>query len=163
FTPTRPSMLNARDGILQADQNLNGGANNCAIWTVFARHGMGVSAVGNDGTTHTAATDVPSDCGGACTFSINPTSASYAAGGGSGSVTVTAGAGCAWTATSNASFITITSGSSGSGNGTVNYSVAANTGTGSRNGTMTIAGQTFTVTQAGTGGGGTQLITNGGC
>jgi extracellular elastinolytic metalloproteinase len=160
FTPTRPSMLNARDGILQADQNLNGGANRCAIWTVFARHGMGVSAVGNDGTTHTAATDVPSDCGGACSFSINPTSASYAAAGGTGSVTVTAGAGCAWTASSNASFITITSGSSGSGNGTVNYSVAANTGTGSRNGTMTIAGQTFTVTQAGTGGGGTNVIVN---
>ena len=104
FTPNRPSFLNARDGILQADQNLNGGANRCAIWTVFARHGMGVSAVGNDGTTHTAATDVPVDCGGTCTFSINPTSASQPAGGGTGSVTVTAGAGCAWTAVSNASF-----------------------------------------------------------
>jgi hypothetical protein len=160
FTPTRPSFLNARDGILQADQNLNGGANNCAIWTVFARHGMGVSAVGNDGTTHTAATDVPASCGGTCTFSISPTSASQPAGGGTGSVTVTAGAGCAWTAVSNATFITITSGSSGSGNGTVNYSVAANAGTGSRTGTLTIAGQTFTVTQAGTGGGGTNVIVN---
>jgi Zn-dependent metalloprotease len=160
FTPTHPSFLNARDGILQADQNLNGGANRCAIWTVFARHGMGVSAVGNDGTTHTAATNVPSDCGGSCSFSINPTSASYAAAGGTGSVTVTAGAGCNWTAVSNASFITITSGSSGSGNGSVGYSVAANTGSGSRNGTMTIAGITFTVTQAGTGGGGTNVIVN---
>ena len=127
FTPTRPSFLNARDGILQADQNLNGGANRCAIWTVFARHGMGVSAMGNDGTTHTAATDVPADCGGICSFSINPTSASFAAAGGSGSVTVTTTAGCNWTAVSNNSFITITSGASGSGNGTVNYSVAANT------------------------------------
>lgn len=161
FTPVHPSMLNARDGILQADQNLNGGADNCAIWTVFARHGMGVSAVGNDGTTHTAATNVPASCGGTCSFSINPTSASYAAAGGSGSVTVTAGAGCNWTAVSNATFITITSGSSGSGNGTVNYSVAANTGSGSRNGTMTIAGQTFTVTQAGTGGGANVLVNPG--
>ncbi len=160
FTPIRPSFLNARDGILQADQNLNGGANRCAIWTVFARHGMGVSAVGNDGTTHTAASDVPSECGGTCTYSINPTSASVAAGGGTGSVTVTAGTGCAWTAVSNASFITITSGSSGSGNGSVGYSVASNTGSTSRNGTLTIAGQTFTVTQAGTGGGGTNVIVN---
>jgi Zn-dependent metalloprotease len=160
FTPTRPSFLNARDGILSADQNLNGGANRCAIWTVFARHGMGVSAVGNDGTTHTAATDVPADCGGTCTYSINPTSASYAAAGGSGSVSVTAGAGCAWTAVSNASFITITAGSSGSGNGTVSYSVASNGSTSSRTGTMTIAGQTFTVTQAGTGGGGTNVLVN---
>jgi hypothetical protein len=160
FTPTRPSFLNARDGILQADQNLNGGANRCAIWTVFARHGMGVSAVGNDGTTHTAASDLPSDCGGACTFSISPTSSSQPAGGGSGSVTVTAGAGCAWTAVSNAAFITITGGSSGSGNGTVTYAVAANTATTSRTGTMTIAGHTFTVSQAGTGGGGTNIIVN---
>src|SRR6185312_8057594 len=80
----------------------------------------------NDGTTHTAATDVPADCGGTCSFSINPTSASFAAAGGSGSVTVSTSAGCNWTAASNNSFITVTSGASGSGNGTVNYSVAAN-------------------------------------
>ncbi|HKS39267.1 MAG TPA: M36 family metallopeptidase [Blastocatellia bacterium] len=64
FTPCSPSFLNARDGILQADQAVNGGANRCAIWTVFARHGMGVSATGNNGTTHNAATDVPADCAG---------------------------------------------------------------------------------------------------
>ncbi|HEX8635567.1 MAG TPA: M36 family metallopeptidase [Pyrinomonadaceae bacterium] len=162
FTPSRPSFLNARDGILQADQNLNGGANRCAIWTVFARHGMGVSAVGNDGTTHTAATNVPTDCGGTCSFSISPTSASQPAAGGTGSVSVTAGAGCNWSAVSNATFITITAGASGTGSGTVSYSVAGNTSTASRTGTLTIAGQTFTVTQAGTTGGGVQLITNGG-
>ncbi|HEX8557267.1 MAG TPA: M36 family metallopeptidase [Pyrinomonadaceae bacterium] len=160
FTPTRPSFLNARDGILQADQNLNGGVNRCAIWTVFARHGMGVSAVGNDGTTHTAASDLPSDCGGTCSFSISPSSASFAAAGGSGTVTVTAGAGCGWTAASNAGFIGVTAGASGSGSGTVTYSVGANTGTTSRTGTLTIAGQTFTVTQAGTSGGGAELLVN---
>ena len=160
FTPTRPSFLNARDGILQADQNLNAGANRCAIWTVFARHGMGVSAVGNDGTTHVAATDTPADCGGTCSFSINPTSASFAAAGGSGSVSVTTTAGCNWTAVSNNSFITVTSGASGSGNGTVNYSVAANTGSLSRNGSLTIAGLTHSVTQAGAGGGCTNAIVN---
>lgn len=161
FTPSRPSFLNARDGILQADQNLNAGANRCAIWAVFARHGMGVSAVGNDGTTHTAATNVPTDCGGTCSFSISPTSASVAAAGGSGTVSVTATAGCSWTAVSNASFITVTGGASGTGSGTVSYSVAANGATTSRTGTITIASQTFTVTQAGTtGGGGTELIVN---
>jgi Zn-dependent metalloprotease len=160
FTPTRPSFLNARDGIIQADQNLNGGANRCAIWTVFARHGMGVSAVGNDGTTHVAATDVPADCGGTCSFSINPTSASFAAAGGTGSVTVTTAAGCNWTAASNNSFITVTSGASGSGNGTVSYSVAANTSSLSRNGSLTIAGLTHSVSQAGTGGGCTNAIVN---
>jgi len=121
---------------------------------------MGVSAVGNDGTTHTAASDLPSDCGGTCSYSINPTSASVAATGGSGTVTVTASAGCAWTAASNASFITVTGGASGSGSGTITYSVAANTGTTSRTGTLTIAGQTHTVTQAGTGGGCTNAVVN---
>jgi extracellular elastinolytic metalloproteinase len=64
FTPCSPSFLNARDGILQADQSLNGGANRCRIWTVFARHGMGASATGNNGTQHNAANDVPANCGG---------------------------------------------------------------------------------------------------
>jgi hypothetical protein len=62
-------------------------------------------------------------------------------------VSVTAQAGCTWTATSNTGWISITSGSSGSGNGTVGYSVQANFGTGARTGTLTIAGQTFTVNQ----------------
>jgi hypothetical protein len=122
---------------------------------------MGVSAVGNDGTTHTAATNVPTDCSGTCSFSLNPNSAAFTSGGGTSSVTVTAPAGCAWTAVSNATFITITSGSSGSGNGTVNYSVASNTGTETRNGTMTIAGQTFSVSQTGTSGGANVIVNPG--
>jgi len=82
---------------------------------------------------------------GTCSYSISPSSRSFGLSGGTGSVTVTAGSGCAWTATSNAGFVTITSGASGTGNGTVNYSVGA--ASSSRTGTLTIAGQTFTVTQ----------------
>src|SRR5207247_3489614 len=52
-------------------------------------------------------------------------------------------------AASNAGWITIISGGSGGGNGTVTYTVEANSSTSSRTETMTIAGQTFTVTQAG--------------
>jgi uncharacterized protein (TIGR03437 family) len=85
----------------------------------------------------------------ACSYTIAPASRSFTATAATGSVAVTAGTGCTWTAVSSASWITITSGSSGSGSGTVEYSVAANTGTSSRTGTLTIAGQTFTVTQAG--------------
>jgi hypothetical protein len=88
--------------------------------------------------------------GAPCTFSILPTSQSFSAAGGTGSVAVTAVIGCAWTAVSNDGFITVTSGASGTGNGTVNYSVAPKGDVGSRMGTITIAGQTFTVTQAGT-------------
>ena len=85
----------------------------------------------------------------ACAYSLSVASITPAASGGSYSVTVTAPSGCAWTATSNATWLTITSGVTGSGNGTVNGSVAANTSTASRTGTLTVAGQTFTVNQAG--------------
>ncbi|HEY7500963.1 MAG TPA: BACON domain-containing carbohydrate-binding protein [Vicinamibacterales bacterium] len=90
----------------------------------------------------------PGSGGGSCTFSINPTSAAAAAGGGSGFVTVTTQPGCAWTASSNAAFLTVTSGTPGNGNGSVGYSVGANSNTSPRSGTLTIAGQTFTVNQA---------------
>ena len=45
--------------------------------------------------------------------------------------------------------MTVTSGSSGTGPGTVTYNVTANTSTSPRTGTLTIAGHTVTVTQAG--------------
>jgi len=86
---------------------------------------------------------------GGCSYSISSPSASYGSGGGSGSVSVTAGAGCGWTATSNDGWINITSGSSGTGNGSANYSVTSNSAASSRSGSLTIAGQTFTVTQSG--------------
>jgi uncharacterized protein (TIGR03437 family) len=82
----------------------------------------------------------------ACSYAINPASQSFPASGGSGTVNVTAATGCAWTAGSNATWLTVTSGSSGNGNGAVGFSVAANTGV-ARSSTLTIAGQTFTVTQ----------------
>lgn len=48
-TPSGPSptFLDARDGILAADMATNGGANQCALWTVFAGRGMGTGAVSN--------------------------------------------------------------------------------------------------------------------
>jgi fungalysin metallopeptidase (M36)/pre-peptidase/fungalysin/thermolysin propeptide len=63
-TPCYPSMTDARDAILAADMATNAGANRTAIWTVFARHGMGYSAVGIDGsiitgTRYDAAYDIP--------------------------------------------------------------------------------------------------------
>jgi hypothetical protein len=73
----------------------------------------------------------------------------FGASGGTDTVAVTAPAGCAWTATRNATWITITGGASGSGNGTVTYSVAPYTGKPkNRNGSATIAGQTFSVKQS---------------
>lgn len=42
--PSNPTFLEARDGILTADLALTGGSNQYAIWTAFARRGMGFSA-----------------------------------------------------------------------------------------------------------------------
>jgi hypothetical protein len=82
-----------------------------------------------------------------CTYSINPTARNHVSGGGNGTISLTTDATCPWTAAGNSPFITITSGASGTGSTTVSYSVSANVNTGSRTGTLTIAGQTFTVTQ----------------
>ena len=82
-----------------------------------------------------------------CAYTISPTTAAVATPGGIGSVAVSTGTGCAWTAASNAAWITVTSGLSGTGNGVVAFSVTANPGS-VRTGTLTVAGQTFTVTQA---------------
>ncbi len=84
-----------------------------------------------------------------CTYSLSPAAQSFGASPASGSVNVNAGVGCPWIAVSNATWITITSNSSVTGGGTINYSVASNSSSASRSGTMTIAQQTFTVTQSG--------------
>ena len=79
-----------------------------------------------------------------CSYSISPTEDGIKEKGGSMSVAVSAGVGCQWAATSNESWIVITQGASGSGNGTVEFDVQAGK---KRTGTLTIAGQTFTVHQ----------------
>ena len=83
-----------------------------------------------------------------CTYSISVAVANFSEIGGNGSVNVSTGSGCTWTAVSNVSWITISSGASGAGGGTVNFVVASNSGA-PRTGTLTIAGQTFTVNQTG--------------
>lgn len=67
--------------------------------------------------------------------------------GASASVGVTTISGCAWTATSNAAFAAITSGANSSGTGTVGVTIAENTGD-ARTATLTVAGQSVTITQA---------------
>ena len=82
----------------------------------------------------------------ACSYSISPHDHTLEKDGGTGTVSVNTQSGCAWTAVSNVSWITITSGSSGIDDGTVRYTAAANTTGNNLTGTLTIAGQTFTLT-----------------
>lgn len=85
-----------------------------------------------------------------CAFSINPNSASFSAAGGQDTVTITLTSGpssCTRTVTSNASWITVSFGSPGTGSGSAGYTVQPNPG-GARSGTLTVANNTFTVSQA---------------
>jgi hypothetical protein len=84
-----------------------------------------------------------------CAYSLSPlVGRTHTAAAANGSVTVNTRCDCNWTAVSNDGWISITAGSSGTGHGTVSYSVTANADIAPRTGTMTIGGNTFTVTQA---------------
>ena len=124
----------------------SGSGNGTVTFTVAANTGASrtgtLTIAGQPFTVTQAAAGAPS-----CSYSISPGSQNVGSGGGTGNVNVTAGSACAWTATSNVAWITIAAGASGTGNGTVSYTVLPNTG-GARSGTLTIAGQTFTVNQA---------------
>jgi uncharacterized repeat protein (TIGR01451 family) len=83
-----------------------------------------------------------------CGYSLNLYATNISAVAGIGSVTVSTTDGtCAWTTATNAAWLHILDGASGTGSGIVTYSAEENCSGSSRVGTMTIAGQTFTVTQ----------------
>jgi hypothetical protein len=82
-----------------------------------------------------------------CGYTLSASSAALNGAGGSLSVNVTTSSSCAWTAVSNDDWITISAGSSGAGNGTVSFNASALTSAAPRTGTLTIGGQTFTVTE----------------
>jgi hypothetical protein len=80
LTPCNPTMLQARDGILQADANINGGANRCKLWKVFAARGMGVGASSPNHNSTTAiitSTAVPPDCVATAIDSTSPDQAPH--------------------------------------------------------------------------------------
>jgi hypothetical protein len=83
-----------------------------------------------------------------CQFTILPATASVSPPGGTVPVTIQAGATCSWTATSHADWLTFDEADSGTASGSVMINVALNPGA-PRTGTLTIAGQTFTVVQGG--------------
>lgn len=111
------------------------GAGTTYYWAIGARNSVGASV-----------SPIRSFTTG-CVSALTLSSATAPSTGGTGTIPVTAAPGCAWTAVSNAAWITIASGAAGSGNGTVVYATAADTG-GQRSGTITVGGQTFTLTQA---------------
>jgi hypothetical protein len=83
---------------------------------------------------------------GACTFSLDPTSASFTALGGSGRVDVQTQSPCPWSASTTDAWIVITSGSR-TGSGRISYTVAPNTRTTSRTGSIAAGGARVTIAQ----------------
>jgi uncharacterized protein (TIGR03437 family) len=86
-----------------------------------------------------------------CYYNLAQNTQTFSTQGGQGSVNVTTGglSNCGWNVFSNVDWIKVDSGENGTGNATVNFTVAA-LDKGARTGTLTVAGQTFTVTQGGT-------------
>jgi hypothetical protein len=114
------------------------------------------SSVARTGTLMVSGQSVAVTQGGAtpvpvpsCTFTLSSTSESVDASGGTISVSVTTQDSCKWTAAGNVGWLSVVAGASGTGSGIVQFSVAPNTETSPRTGTLRIAGQVLTVTQAG--------------
>ena len=129
---------------------VTGGSSGSGNGTVSFTVAANTSASPRTGTLTIAGVTVTVTQAGACAYTVAPTTQSVLAAGGSQSVAVTTASGCNWTGVSNdTTWIAITSGSSGAGTGAVSYTVATNTAASARTGTLTIAGQTVTVTQAG--------------
>jgi hypothetical protein len=107
-----------------------------------------VSAVGPEGS----ASSEPSNpftfsTAGGCTYALDAVSFQVPAAGGSYSVTVTTGTTCRWSVTTPTAWVTLwTSGSTGGGS--VPFGVQANTSNSPRTGSVVIAGQSVTISQA---------------
>jgi hypothetical protein len=128
------------------------GGGSRAKWLIPLVAGGGVAAVlgtrGGGGTPATSAAPT-SPTAAPCSFVVSPSSFTLPATGGSAErVTVSTSSACSWTATSNSSFVAIVDRSSFVGNDTVVFSLEPNTNPSNRIGTLTVAGQTITVTQA---------------
>lgn len=105
-------------------------------------------------TINPRAQPAPSPTAPPCTYSLTPTSQTFSAQGGSSWMTVKQRESTClvveWTPRSNAAWITgVYAYGMSNGNGNVAYTVSRNTSPTQRQGTISVAGQTFTVTQSG--------------
>jgi len=143
--PDDPAKTITQDGVAQGSGTTS--------WPVPRDLTQGVvyfwRARATNGTITTAFSTVESfkAGGGLCSIVLSPTSVSVGANGGSATITITTSSVCNWVSLSNDGFIVLTSPSSGTGNGSLTFSVTANTGA-ARTGSVTISGQTVTVSQA---------------
>jgi hypothetical protein len=130
----------------------SGAGSTTLTYSVAATSAARTGSITAGGKAFTISQSAPSAA--SCSYGLSGSGATFAAAATTGSVGVTGSpSACSgsWSASSNSSWISVTSGSGGSGSGSwsVTYSVAANSSSSSRTGSLTIAGQTFQVTQQG--------------
>ena len=82
-----------------------------------------------------------------CTFTLTPTTFAVGSIASLRTLSIITGTQCSWTAVSAVSWITVSSGAAGSGIGSVTFAVELNPTGAPRSGTLTVAGQTVSVTQ----------------
>jgi hypothetical protein len=85
---------------------------------------------------------------GTCSYSVTANALGVDNAAGSYSFILNAGAGCSWVEASNTSWLTLTSAASGTGTATISFTAAANTAGTAREGTLTVAGIPFIITQS---------------
>ena len=110
---------------------------------------FGYSSIAYEGSDPVDPVDPVDPPAPACTYSTSPSGKTFTAAGGSGTVTVSTQSACPWNVTSNVAWVKVTSGPSGVDSGVVSYTVDPSSSKATRTGTVTIGGQTFTVTQQG--------------
>lgn len=142
--PADPVRTFTQDGVAQGSGttswvvNRDLGKDVLWYWRARATNGTVTSAFSS---VETFSTGIP------CTFTLSTTSVSVPASGGSATVNITTTGSCNWTSISNDGFIVLTGPSSGSGNGSISFTLGPSIGA-ARTGTLTVAGQTVTVSQA---------------
>lgn len=124
----------------------SGNGNGTVNYSIAANTGAARSASIAIGTALVSFTQSGALAPVGCTVTLSATTARIQGSGGTANIDVTAPSTCGWTAVSNSSFLTATA--NATGNGTVVITASANNGA-SRTGTVTIGGQTVTVTQDG--------------
>jgi hypothetical protein len=89
-----------------------------------------------------------SQAGATCTPALTPSAAAHGPDPATYSFDLAIPEGCFWTATAAAAWIQLSGATFGNGPAVVKYDLAANATTAARTGTIVVAGQTFTITQA---------------
>ncbi len=137
----------SNDSWISVTSGSTGSGNGAVNYSVTANTGTGqrLGSISIGGQTHSVVQNGIS----ACNYTITPLTQTYPSAGGNGTVTVASANGCSWSAISNDSWIFVSSGNTGSGNGTLTYSVAVSTSNLQRTGSITVAGQIHSITQAG--------------